>query len=248
MVLDVQPLVLCYHGVSDSFEHSLAVKPGALESQLRGLLRRGYRPVTAAETLSGSGRVLHVTFDDAYKNVFDAVPILEQTRVQATVFACSGYAVDGRPLDVPETARAATENPRDMATMSWDDLRSLAEQGVEIGSHTVSHPHLTRLTDEELDLELRESRSRLEDELGRPCRFLAYPFGDDDVRVYRAAERAGYEGAFSLRGPAKGHDRYAIPRVDIYRGDTMLRARLKTSSVRRPAVAALTRLRAFRSR
>lgn len=247
-MLDVQPLVLCYHGVSDSFDHSLAVRPRALEGQLSGLVRRGYRPVTAAETLSGSGRVLHVTFDDAYKNVFDAVPILARAQVRATVFACAGYAVDGRPLDVPETARAAAENPRDMATMNWDELRSLAAQGVEIGSHTVTHPHLTRLADEDLEVELRESRSRLEDELGRPCRFLAYPFGDDDERVYRAAERAGYEGAFSLRGPAKGHDRYAIPRVDIYRGDTMIRARLKTSSVRRPAVAALTRLRAFRSR
>lgn len=247
-MVNVRPLVLCYHGVSDSFDHSLAVKPGALEGQLRGLVRRGYRPVTAGDTLNESGRVLHVTFDDAYKNVFDAVPILQGMNVHATVFACTGFAVDGRPLDVPETAEAAAESAGDMATMTWDELRSLAEQGIEVGSHTVSHPHLPRLADEELERELRESRTQLEDELGRPCRFLAYPFGDDDERVYRSAERAGYEGAFSLRGPAKGHDRYAIPRVDIYRRDTALRARLKTSSLRRPAVAALTRLRAFGSR
>jgi peptidoglycan/xylan/chitin deacetylase (PgdA/CDA1 family) len=246
--MNIKPLVLCYHAVSESWNHSLAIAPSALEEHLRSLLGRGYQPVTASDAIAGSGRLLHVTFDDAYRNVDEAVPILERLGVPATVFACTAYATDGRPLDVPELAATAAEQPERLATMSWDQLRALADRGVEIGSHTVTHPHLPRLSDEELDRELVQSRIQLEDELGRPCRFLAYPYGDDDERTYRAAERAGYEAAFSLRGRPREQDRYAIPRVDIYRRDTRFRVWLKTSSVRRPALAVLTHLRRLRSR
>jgi peptidoglycan/xylan/chitin deacetylase (PgdA/CDA1 family) len=141
-------------------------------------LRRGYRPVGAADAVAGGAKLLHVTFDDAFNSVADAVPILERLGIPATVFACSGYADDGRPLDVPELARFVEAEPQHLATMDWDALRGLAERGVEIGSHTVTHAHLMRLSDAELDHELRESRGRCEAELARPCRFIAYPFGE----------------------------------------------------------------------
>jgi len=172
---------------------------------------------------------MHVTFDDAYESVANALPILERLRLPATVFACSDYANDGRPLDVPELAAEVAAHPAELATMDWDALRALSERGLEIGSHTSTHPHLTRLSDSELHRELRESRSRLEDELSRPCRFLAYPYGENDVRVREAARRAGYEAAFGLRERFTAPDRFALPRADLYRRDRPLRARLKTS-------------------
>ena len=243
----MQPLVLCYHGVSDSWDHQLAVPLDAFEHQLRALLGRGYRPVGAAEAIAGRGRLLHVTFDDAYRNVADAVPVLERLGVSATVFACTGYANDGRALDVPEVAAAAASDPEHMATMDWAALRALVERGVEVGSHTISHPHLPRLSDDELDRELRESRRELEERLARPCRFLAYPFGDDDERVYRAAERAGYDAAFSLLGAGR-RDRFAIPRVDIYRKDGSVQVWLKTSFLSGTAKGVASGLRKIRRR
>jgi peptidoglycan/xylan/chitin deacetylase (PgdA/CDA1 family) len=156
-----QPLVLCYHAVSDSWAHLLAVTPRAFERQIRSIRFRGYRPVTAAEAVSG-GRVFHVTFDDAYKSVMNAVPTLERLGVPATVFACASFADDGRPLAVPELAAEADVRPDALATMDWERLRDLADRNVEIGSHTLTHPHLTQLSDAELDRELRESRERIE--------------------------------------------------------------------------------------
>ena len=238
----MQSVVLCYHGISDSWDHQLAVTADAFERQLQQLLRRGYRPVSAAGTLDGRARQLHVTFDDAYRNVATVVPILERLNVPSTVFACTDYATDGRALDVPEVATAAAAHPEHMATMTWDALGELSERGVEIGSHTITHPHLPQLSDGELDRELRESRDVLQDRLGRPCRFLAYPYGDDDERVYRAAERAGYDGAFSLRGAGRS-DRFAIPRVDLYRKDTSLHVWLKTSALRVTALKVASGLR-----
>ena len=79
--------------------------------------------------------------------------------------------------------------------MSWSELRAIAEDGIEVGSHTITHPRLTQLSPAELERELVESRERIEDELGRPCRFLAYPYGDEAEHVRAAAEAAGYCGS-----------------------------------------------------
>lgn len=233
-------LVLCYHAVSEDWPHALSTGLATLERQLTGLLRRRFRPASAAELLHGNGRLLHVTFDDAFRSVERALPVLERLGLPATVFACPGFADGGRPLGVPELAADARKYPDALATMDWDELRGLAGRGIEIGSHTVGHPHLPALSDEELERELRRSRDRLEDELARPCRFLAYPFGDEDARVRAAAAAAGYEAAFALPGREDRIDRFALPRVGVYRGDGGLRWLLKTSAVaRRPAAAAL---------
>jgi peptidoglycan/xylan/chitin deacetylase (PgdA/CDA1 family) len=178
-----------------------------------------------------------VTFDDAFRSVVNALPILERLGVPATVFACAGYAEQGRPLDVPELAAEASAHPDELATMSWDELRALRERGVEIGSHTVSHPHLPQLSEAEIQSELTDSRARLEDELGEPCRFLAYPYGEHDARVRAAARRAGYAAAFALASTAEPRDEFALSRVDLYRKDNRLSTILKTSMLRRPAAA-----------
>jgi peptidoglycan/xylan/chitin deacetylase (PgdA/CDA1 family) len=226
---DFRPLVLCYHAVSDGWEHALAVTPRAFGRQLRSLLRRGYRPLTADHLLEGPRRGLHVTFDDAYRSVLGALPTLRRLELPATIFVATGFAdAGGRPLDVPELAAAAAAQPDELATMSWDELRAVAQDGAEIGSHTVSHAHLPRLSDAELDRELADSRARVEDELGRPCRFLAYPYGEHDARVQEAVLRAGYEAAFALAAGASRANPHALPRIDLYRRDSLLRATLKT--------------------
>lgn len=234
-----EPLVLCYHAVSPTWRHALSVDPGGLERQLGLLVRRGYRGATAEQVLAGGGRLLHVTFDDAYRSVANGLAALERFRLPATVFACSGYADGGRPLDVPELAAEARSDPGELATMDWDALRELGERGIEIGSHTVSHPHLPDLSDEELARELRESRERIEDELRRPCSLLSYPYGDEDQRVRATARDTGYRAAFALPGRRRPVDPYALPRVGIWRKDSLPRVVLKTAPVVRRLVGAL---------
>jgi peptidoglycan/xylan/chitin deacetylase (PgdA/CDA1 family) len=173
-----------------------------------------------------------VTFDDAFKNVQNALPALERLSIPSTLFACADYAADGRPLAVPRLVAEAAAHPEQLATMTWDELRALAERGVEIGSHTLTHPHLPTLSDEELLRELGDSREQFEAELNRPCRYLAYPYGENDQRVRAATRSAGYDAAFALRRNADASDPFALPRVDIYRKDHFVRATLKTSFVR----------------
>jgi peptidoglycan/xylan/chitin deacetylase (PgdA/CDA1 family) len=217
----VRPLVLCYHAIVDTWDDPLAVRRGAFARQVRGFAL-GRRAGTAADAVAGRP-VLHVTFDDAYVSVPGAVEVLERLGIPATVFACAGYG-DGRVLAIDELAGGRLD-PRAMRTLTWDALRELAERGVEIGSHTLSHAHLTRLDAAELDRELCESKRWIEDELGRPCRYLAYPYGEQDDRVRAAARRAGYDAAFGL--PGRRDDRYALLRMGVYRCDNMLRVAAK---------------------
>jgi peptidoglycan/xylan/chitin deacetylase (PgdA/CDA1 family) len=228
-----RPLVLCYHALTDAWAHALATRVDVFEQQIQALLRRGYQPARAEDVVAGHGRLLHVTFDDAFRSVGEGLAIVRRLSLPVTVFACTDYAENGRPLDVPELEQDVAGHARELETMTWDELRAIAADGVEVGSHTVTHAHLPSLSDVELERELNDSRRRLEYELGRRCRFLAYPYGEENPRVQDAARAAGYDAAFALPGPSGSVNPFALRRVGVYLRDNPLRFRLKTSRLAR---------------
>jgi peptidoglycan/xylan/chitin deacetylase (PgdA/CDA1 family) len=177
--------------------------------------------VRQVRTLARIRRV-RASFDDAFRNAACVFPELERRGVAIQIFVCSGYAGDGAPLTIPELAG---DDPAELATMTWDELRAHADRGVSIGSHGVSHAHLTRLSDDEVRRELMDSKEQIEDELARPCPEFAYPYGEHDERVRNAARAAGYERAYGLRGPDE--DPYALPRLDLYSRHSPVRALLR---------------------
>jgi peptidoglycan/xylan/chitin deacetylase (PgdA/CDA1 family) len=81
----------------------------------------------------------------------------------------------------------------------WDELRSLDPSIVTVGSHSMTHPILPRLSAPEIETELRDSRRMLEAKLGRPAEFFSYPNGDVDWRTLDAARRH-YRGAVTDNG------------------------------------------------
>ena len=167
---------------------------------------------------------VHVTFDDAFRNSEPAVNAVLAEGLPVTIFACSGFAdAGGAPLSIPELEG---DDPDELATMGWDDLRHLKGSGARVQAHTVSHPHLTTLSDEQLERELTDSKRRIEEELDDECVDFAYPYGERDERVREAVRAAGYQRAYAL-GARRG-DPFDIPRVDLYRrhgvAGTLLRA------------------------
>jgi peptidoglycan/xylan/chitin deacetylase (PgdA/CDA1 family) len=167
-------------------------------------------------------RRVRASFDDAFRSAASVFPSLERMGIPVQIFVCSGYAGEGAPLTIPELAG---DDPEQLATMTWDELREHAGRGVLVGSHGVAHAHLTGLGDEELRRELTQSKREIEDELGRPCPDFAYPYGEHDERVRVAARSAGYERAYGLRERPRGQ--YAAHRVDLYRRHTPVRALLR---------------------
>jgi glycosyltransferase involved in cell wall biosynthesis len=222
--------------VSDDWDSSLAVRADRFEAQLRHWLRRGYEPATftTAVTRTPAVRTLVVTFDDAFCSVAElAYPIMARLGVPGTVFVPTAFADHGQTLRWEGIdGWHGGPHERSLRCLSWEQLRMLADAGWEIGSHTVTHPRLTRLGDAELDRELRESRLACERGVGRPCVALAYPYGDVDQRVTERAAAAGYAAGAAL--PARPHADSALcwPRVGVYRRDTTLRLAAKRARAR----------------
>ena len=226
-------VVLCYHALSSDWPATLCVRPERFERQVEMLLDRGYRPMSFSAALadSSSGKKLAITFDDAFSSVRDlASPILERLGAPATVFAVTSFAADGRPLrwDGIDQWR---DGPHDheLASMSWDELRALEDKGWEVGSHTRSHPRLTRLSDADVAAELGRSREECEAALGHACAAIAYPYGDVDARIVSAARDAGYVTGAAL--PARLHRGRPLewPRIGVFWNDDLRRFRLKVS-------------------
>lgn len=125
----------------------------------------------------------------------------------------------------PEGRLSITGKLEDLANASLPDVMltrdmilNLAQSGIEIGGHTISHPILMRIGDEQARDEIRQGKQQLEAITGRRVRFFAYPNGkpkiDFDNRHVQMVKDAGYSAAFTtVIGPATaGHDRFHLPR------------------------------------
>jgi peptidoglycan/xylan/chitin deacetylase (PgdA/CDA1 family) len=100
------------------------------------------------------------------------------------------------------------------------ELRALVDAGMEVGAHTLTHSILSQLSAEEAWCEISESRTKLEETIGRPVWALAYPFGDAasvTERERAMAKRAGFTCAFVNSGGGLGAQmpRFALPRVHV---------------------------------
>lgn len=148
-----------------------------------------------------------VTFDDAFRSVREnALPALVRHGVPATIFVPTGWL--GRS---PGWAMESYGD-RDEVVMTAEEIRGLPADIVSIGSHTVDHPRLSRLSDDQLDEQLLESRRTLEAMMQRTIDTLAFPYGDHDERVVQRAADAGYRHVYTVAPQAVGEGFRAISR------------------------------------
>ena len=207
--------ILTYHAVTPE-ETPISVTPEFFRRQIEFLQVAGYRTITFAETVKAlrqgnlpTERAVCLTFDDAYRNVAEnAIPHLREAGFTATIFVPTHYVAGS--LRFYEEA-----GPGGWGVLDWDELRGLAEAGIEIASHTRRHPHLPELEPAALRDELEGSRLLIEEKVGRPVTTLCYPFGDYDDRICDASRQAGYAGACTIEFGActPEHDPFRIPRI-----------------------------------
>lgn len=112
------------------------------------------------------------------------------------------------------------EPPRESQSLSWEQLRGLADQGLEVGAHTRRHPILSRIQDSELEEQVRGSKEEIERNLGRRVRHFCYPNGklaDYSSQALDAVKSSGFESAvvaeFGLVTP--GADPFQLPRLGV---------------------------------
>lgn len=189
------------------------VAPTLFRSQMDYLSSKGWAATNLdsviSEELSDIDRFA-ITFDDGYLSVYEhAYPAMVERQMKATI-----YVVVDSIGGFNEWDRKAGDQSEQM--MSAAQIKELSDAGFEIGSHTLTHPHLTELNNSDLDRELVESKSRLEDLIGREVKSFSYPYGNCDDRVIAAAIEAGYSNAVATRlGIVWKAGSFEIPRVNV---------------------------------
>lgn len=101
--------------------------------------------------------------------------------------------------------RVTDESPRPF--ISWNEAQEMSGHGITFESHTVSHPVLPALTDDEAGLEIGRSVEEIRGVLGHEVRYLAYPYGKCDQRIVGIAKQQRIQGACTTRiGPVRAAD------------------------------------------
>lgn len=107
------------------------------------------------------------------------------------------------------------------AMLSWDDVRTLAKDPlIEIGSHALSHRMLANLPPDEMQSELKESKKKIEDEIGKEVSWISYPGNSYDRMVQDCARKAGYKAGFAVNQSLTDltDDLFELKRVHIEDG------------------------------
>lgn len=159
-----------------------------------------------------------LTFDDGYDDVMEALPLITERRLAATIFIPTKFIGEQNSWDNFLLRGKRTH-------LSHEQIRKLAAAGVQFGSHSHTHRDLTSLDDKTLREELEQSKRILEELTGRQVRYLAYPFGRSDSRVAEMARAVGYE--YCLWSSPRRADRCDRGRIPINRFDTPLTIRAK---------------------
>jgi peptidoglycan/xylan/chitin deacetylase (PgdA/CDA1 family) len=123
--------------------------------------------------------------------------------------------------------------PRDLM-LSWDELRSLNNEWVDIGSHSVSHPPLaTIINEQELQSEIKVSGDIIEKNLGYFPSAISYPVGSYNKQVKELSKKAGYKIGLAVDQKLYNSDKqdlFAVPRIELY-NDSFLRNKIKIYGV-----------------
>lgn len=203
--------ILMYHSISgDVEEHGSAyfhicTAPRVFREHVKLLSSSGYKTVGLGEAVSmleaGNGateKLVVLTFDDGYEDFYtEAFPILSEFGYSATVFLPTAYIGDS----------ARRFNGR--RCLTWNQVRELRDEGIEFGSHTVTHPQLHSVGPRQFRDELQESRWKIEGELAESVESFSYPYAFPETdrffvrQLQGTLQEAGYKrGVSTIVGKA----------------------------------------------
>lgn len=184
-------LVLCYHGISRQLFHKF-------KSQMVSAARHSISLPNVGNTRTGvryemSPQIL-ITFDDAFENLIEnALPILKKLQIPAIIFS-----VPGNLGQTPQWNISPDHAEYQEKTMTALQLKEIQSDLIRIGSHTQTHPDLSKISSERIRWELVESKKNLENLLGRSVEDLALPHGAYNQDVLDIAQDVGYTRIYTL--------------------------------------------------
>lgn len=201
-------VVLLYHRFGEDGLPTTNIKLEQFDAHITELLSGGYTVVPLSEVVRRQKakepfdeKTVAITVDDAYRSVLtEGWPRLRAAGLPMTLFVSTDPVDQGNPN-----------------YMSWDDIRQIQAEGVEIGHHTASHLHMIYGGLETSKADIAKASARFEAELGAVPLLFAYPYGEYDPELETEIRTMGYAAAFSqYSGPvAHWSDPYSLPRFPI---------------------------------
>lgn len=208
--------ILMYHYIrdfndpNDEIGTKLSVSPEKFEQQLKWLKENGYQtfdfnyldnPYVIHSTSSEqvSYKPIIITFDDGYKDAYtNAFPILQKHQMKATFYIITTYV----------------DNNNDRY-INWDEIYQLKDAGMNIGSHTITHPSLDKSYDDRLEKEVVESKKIIEEKIGVPISDFCYPSGKYDERTINKLKETGYKTAVTVHNGIadQNSNLFELPRI-----------------------------------
>ena len=197
-----QVVVLLYHRVEGAAGGALSITPQLFEQHMQRLRDGGIEVISMQDFLawrrnekSIPKRSAIITIDDGYVSVFDmARPILKKFGYPWTYFVYTRYIGTGGK------------------SVTWEQLATLRDEGVEIGCHSVSHLNLREERGKPAEAyaqwlrdEIIGAKELIERKLAIRCAVFAYPLGTYNPRVLEVVNQAGFEAAFTVYGQRVTH-------------------------------------------
>lgn len=205
--------ILTYHHVGNYSDKFLALNTVSTQSfnfQMTFLKRHGYQVITFNDLVEGikkgfsfARNTVVIQFDDGYEdNYINAFPILKENGIPAMVFLVSDKI--GSP-----------------GFLTWDEMKEMEKYNFMAGSHTRHHPYLPHLSVEQTKEEVIGSKKIIEEHLGHPIDYFAYPAGGFTIEDKKILKDAGYKAAATTnRGKDRlNHDLFELKRIRMNDGD-----------------------------
>ena len=179
--------VIMYHRFGEKRYPSTNIRIEQFLEHIDELLKPKYNVIDIKDGLKAieniklvRDRSVIITIDDAYSSVFKyAWPILKKYNLPFTLFVSTDVIDNKTP-----------------GYMSWEEIRTLRDNGVTIGSQTKSHPHMHNLNQDQLIYELSKSNDRFVKEIGSKPKIFAYPYGEYNLNVLEQVKAHGFRAAF----------------------------------------------------
>jgi len=209
--------VLTFHALDDGTS-TISFSPRVFRRGMARLHESGYQTLSLLEATDHlrrgvpfPARSFVITFDDGYRTVYEeAFPILQRYGMSAMVFLAAGGHRTVKPDDRLPSLKGR-------AMLAWQEIRDMRRSGIDFGAHTRTHPDLTRLSLDQIEAEICDSKAMIEDALDAETTCFAYPYGRYDRRS-REIVRQHFACACSDKlGLITAHsDLYTLERVDAY--------------------------------
>lgn len=207
--------VLMYHSLSENKTTKLTISRQRFEEQMRHLKTEGFTTISLDRLLDFIDfkndlppRSVAITFDDGWCSVYTiAFPILKQFGFTATCFIYSDHI-------------------RNTKCLTWDNLREMSDYGIAVQSHSRSHRYMDHFKEDEafpgylgsIIEEIIGSKKIIEDQLGKPCIYFAYPYGRSNNLVVTLLKQHGFRAGFSAKAGSNAffQDPFLIRRTNVY--------------------------------